>query len=150
MFKSTTSLFVENGFRLGHSRLRKGGAMHRLVSLVGLIATVLVVAAPASADPGKTRCPAGSGWTLWNVGAAASEIYPNLLPGLYPWADAGELAAFIDASYNKNGDDTICVKTTWGDNLNPKSHWYLVGMDLVGEPTTQYSLHDNNANASDT
>lgn len=121
--------------------------MRRLLFLACLIVAALVVSAPASADP-KTGCPADeSGWALWTVDGAAAEIFPDLLPGLYPWEDADGLAGFLDERYDKNADDTVCVKALWGDALNPNSHWYKVGVDALGSPTVQYFIRDNNANS---
>lgn len=117
------------------------------VVLLIALAAALSSTVSASADP-KNGCPAAEGWDLVGVGQAAQEIFPNLLPGLYPWANAGELAEFIDSTEDRNDDNMVCIKTMWGDHLNPKSHWYLVGVDLLGAPTIMYLLRDNTANAS--
>ena len=121
----------------------------RLVSATLIALTALVsVAASASAAP-KVGCPVGEGWEVSGVQAAAAEVFPNLLPGQYPWQTADEFAAFLDATYDRNGDDMVCVKTMWGEDLNPKSKWYIVGVDLLGAPTIMYVLRDNTANATD-
>jgi hypothetical protein len=90
----------------------------------------------------------GRGLAAAGVGGAAAAIFPHLLPGS-PFADEGELAADIGARSDKNGDDQVCVKTLWGDHLNPKSHWSIVGYDTLGEPTILYLVRDDNAGAED-
>jgi hypothetical protein len=123
------------------SRLRLVSAMVIAFGALALLTT------SASAAP-KSGCPAAEGWSLWSVDQAADEIFPNLLRGLYPWEIVEELAAVLDATYDKNGDDMMCVKTMWGDHLNPNSHYYIVGVDLLGAPTIMYVPRDNTANAT--
>jgi hypothetical protein len=120
--------------------------MRLTVGLVIALVTALSFTVSVSADP-KYGCPAGEGWDLVGVDQAAQEIFPNLLPGLYPWANAGELAEFIDSTEDRNNDNMVCMKTMWGDHLNPNSHWYRVGVALLGTPTIMYLLRDNTANA---
>jgi hypothetical protein len=116
-----------------------------IVALVLALAMALSFPVGAAADP-KFGCPAGE-WGLWGVQEAAEEIFPNLLPGLHPFETVDEVAEAIDATFDKNDDDNICLKIHWGDDLNPNSHWYKVGVELLGSPTIDYILRDNNANA---
>ena len=116
-----------------------------LVTAVALIALLSATAGASAAQ--KAGCPAAEDWSLSGIDAAAAEIFPNLLPG-YPWTTPEEFAEFLDATFDKNGDDMMCVKTMWGEGLNPNSHWYIVGVDLLGAPTILYQLRDNTANAS--
>ncbi|MDH5334486.1 MAG: hypothetical protein OEW65_11430 [Thermoleophilia bacterium] len=117
------------------------------LTLLTTVAMCLTVTAAASADP-KVGCPVGEGWAEMTVVSAANEVFPNLIPG-YPWTSADELAAFVDATYDKNDDGAICLKTISGDDLNPKSHWFRVGIDLgFGTGVSFYMARDNNANAS--
>ncbi len=120
----------------------------RLVSatLIALAAFMSVTASASSAP--ANGCPAGEDWRIWEVEAAAAEIFPNLLPGLYPFESVDELGDFLDATYDRNGDDMICVKSIWGEDLNPNSHWYMVGVDLLGAPTIMYIPRDNTASAT--
>ena len=48
----------------------------------------------------------------------------------------------------QNGEGSICMKQMWGDSLNPNSHWYVVGVDVLGSPTVLTLTRDNNANGS--
>ena len=117
-----------------------------IVPLVLALALALSFPAGAAADP-KFGCPAGEDWGLWGVQEAAEEIFPNLLPGHRPFETVDEVAEAIDAIFDKNDDDNICLKIIWGDDLNPNSHWYKVGVELLGSPTIMYILRDNTANA---
>ena len=51
------------------------------------------------------------------------------------------------ASYDRNGDGRVCIKTMWGDDLNPNAHWYRFGLDLLGSPVEQFLPRDNNSGA---
>lgn len=118
--------------------------------VVTVVSAVACLGAAAGGSAGqKTGCQVGQGWQEMTVVDVAEEVFDNLLPGVYPWGTEDEFADFISATLDKNGDGSICLKMMWGDNLNPKSHWYLVGIDLgFGTGVTQYLPHDNNANAS--
>jgi hypothetical protein len=116
-----------------------------IVAVVLAVAMALSFTASASADP-KFGCPAAEDWGLWGVQEAAEEIFPNLLPGLLPFETVEEVAEVIDAVYDNNDDGNICLKIIWGDDLNPNSHWYKVGVELLGSPTIMYILRDNTAN----
>jgi hypothetical protein len=59
----------------------------------------------------------------------------------------GGLAEFTEVvgTYDRNGDGVICLKVMWGEDLNPNSHWYAVGLEAIGSPTEQFLPRDNNA-----
>lgn len=108
------------------------------------IATILVAGAAAAAP--KTGCPEGQGWGEWTVEAAAERIWPALVnPEAFPGGMA-ELAALI-GTYDRNGDGSVCIKVMWGDDLNPNSHWYRFGLELLGSPVEQFLPRDNNSGA---
>lgn len=121
--------------------------MGRSLALVGALALTLAVAAPAAAAP-KSGCSAeASLWERSSIEAANDTIWPALLdPSAIPDGEAG-LEELI-ANYDRNDDGDICLLTMWGENLNPKSHWYLVGLEVLGSPTQQFLLRDNTANGS--
>ena len=122
--------------------------MRTILALVAVMTVALAAAGAAGAAP-KVGCPVGEGWEEMTVADVASEVFPNLLPGVYPWQSQGEFAEFVDAVYDRNDDGSICLKTQWGDDLNPNSKWYLLGIDLgFGTGVTQYHPRDNTANAS--
>jgi hypothetical protein len=77
---------------------------------------------------------------------AAARIYPHLL-GTPP----GGLAEFelIVGGDDRDGNGRVCLKEQWGDELNPRSHWYRLGMAILGEPTHAFIVHDDTASASD-
>ncbi|HSM67569.1 MAG TPA: hypothetical protein VK860_14795 [Ilumatobacteraceae bacterium] len=111
----------------------------------GLLAVAVVVGLPSVtlAAP-KAGCPAGaSGWHEGSVEAIAEIIFAGLLvPGPSPEVLEGELQAL------DRDDDGLCLLTRWGDKLNPKSHWYRVGLASdLREPVTLFLVVDNNANA---
>ena len=59
-----------------------------------------------------------------------------------------ERVAFV-ASLDKNGDGLVCVASTWGQNLNPNSHWALVEADLLSPPATErFAFIDNHMGTS--
>lgn len=115
------------------------------ITLIGL-ATVLSTTASASADP-KTGCPVGTGWNEMTVEEVAARTWPALLD-TSPWANEAEYRESFVRPIDRNGDGSICLKIMWGERLNPNSHWYRVGVELIGTPTEQFLGHDNNANAS--
>jgi hypothetical protein len=80
------------------------------------------------------------------VEAAAARIWPSLLDQT---AFPGGLAEFEGAvaSYDRNADGSVCIKTMWGEALNPQSYWYQVGIDLLGTPVEQFLPRDNNSGA---
>lgn len=119
----------------------------RWVTIVIAVLVVSTLTVGSAIAAPKTGCPAGEDWTESLVVDAAAAIWPALLDPS-PWADEAAFASFLDATYDRNGDDAVCVKTMWGDDLNPNSHWYRVGLELIGEPTQMFIVRDNNANGS--
>ena len=121
--------------------------MRRIV-VAGLLGAALA-AIPATASAAqKTGCSdEASGWHLIDIATAAADFYPHLLPGSY--ASPADFAADIDAGVDKNDDDMVCLKLSWGYELNPNSHWYRLGFDLgLGEPVHLLTVLDNHRGAS--
>jgi len=59
-----------------------------------------------------------------------------------------ERLAFV-ASLDKNGDGLLCVAITWGQNLNPNSHWAEIEADLLSPPATErWAFADNHNGTS--
>jgi hypothetical protein len=53
------------------------------------------------------------------------------------------------AALDKNGDGLLCVAQTWGQDLNPKSHWALIFADLLSPPATErWAFADNHSGTS--
>lgn len=87
-----------------------------------------------------------SAWARTTVSAAAAAIWPRLLDQS-PYAGGESEFAGVIELYDRNGDGVICVKAMWGDALNPNSHWYRVGIEVLGSPTQQFFVADNRARA---
>ncbi len=102
-----------------------------------LVVGLMFAASAASAAP-KTGCPVGTGWAQESVGDAAAKIWAGLIDQS-PWASVEDFQETAVRPYDRNGDDSICLKTLWGDSLNPQARWY--GIEL-------YLPSDNTANAS--
>src|SRR5215212_6455901 len=114
--------------------------MRRASVLLMSCAALLMTPVVALAAP-KTQCgAASSGWELLTVDQAADRIWPELVGG--PFANVEDLAADIDSRADRNDDDNVCLREMWGQDVNPKSHWYVVG------PVTNFLVTDNAANAS--
>lgn len=113
---------------------------------VFVLALVLGTVTAAVAAP-KTGCPAGDDWTESTVAEAAATVWPALLDQS-PWANEAAFADFLDATYDRNDDGAMCIKTMWGEDLNPNSHWYKVGLEVLGSPTQLFVIRDNNSNGS--
>ena len=79
---------------------------------------------------------------------AAELFFPHLWPNPFlPTQEA--LEADIDANFDRNGDDEVCIRIGWGDTLNPNSHWSRVGLEgPLGEPVYSMWVNDNTANAN--
>jgi len=119
----------------------------RVIATLAAAALLLLAAVPASAAQ-KTGCPVGTGWAQTTVADAAATIWPALIdPSAFPGGIA-DLEAALDG-YDKNDDDELCVKTSGGEDLNPNSHWYRVGLELLGEPIQFFIPSDNNRAASE-
>ena len=53
------------------------------------------------------------------------------------------------ASLDKNGDGLLCLAMTWGQNLNPNSHWAVIEADLLSPPATErWGFADNHVGTS--
>ena len=89
----------------------------------------------------------GTGWNEMTVEEVAQRVWPALLDQS-PWTDEADFRESAVRPIDANGDGSICLKIMWGEKLNPNSHWYGVGIDLIGTPTEQFIPRDNNANAS--
>ena len=111
-----------------------------------VLAAAVSVTAGASAAP-KDGCPAAEDYDAYTVEAAAAAILPNLIPPS-PFQTVAELADYLKATFDKNDDGMICLKIHKGDDLNPNSKWYIVGVDLLGSPTLFFNPRDNTANAT--
>lgn len=112
--------------------------------LCAAIGTALL-AGPALAAP-KEGCPTGQGWEEWTVDGAAARIWPALLDQSAFPGGIEEFELAVD-SYDRNGDGLVCIKVMWGEDLNPQSHWYQFGVDLLGSPVEQFLPRDNNSGA---
>ena len=129
---------------------KKELAMPRLrlvVAILTVVGAAIATTTSASAAP-STGCAADeSGWAEASVGQVAARMWPGLLDNTaFPGGQA-ELEAVL-AGLDRNGDGALCLKITWGEQLNPSSHWYKVGLAILGTPTELYNVHDNSANAS--
>jgi hypothetical protein len=104
-----------------------------------------LLAGTALATP-NTGCPAGQGWGEWDLEDAAERIWPKLIDQSAFPGGIGDLVTALD-SYDANMDDAVCVKIMWGEDLNPNSHWYRFGIELLGSPIEQFLPRDNNSAA---
>lgn len=122
--------------------------MRRTVALAGVALLLTLTAGSAVAAP-KAGCSAAqSGWNETSVGDAAATIWPSIIdttpfPGGIP-----DLAAAL-GGLDKNDDGDLCLLRLWGDDLNPNSHWYKVGIELFGSPVIANYVRDNTAAAAD-
>jgi hypothetical protein len=120
--------------------------MRRITLALACAALVSVCIAGSVLAAPKSGCPAGEGWGEWTVEAAADRIWPALVdPDAFPGGIADLEAAL--SGYDANADGSVCVKIMWGEDLNPNSHWYLFGIELLGSPIEQFLPRDNNAGA---
>ena len=121
--------------------------MPRLIRgfILGAMVALLVPASVLAADKGG--CPATTaGWEISTPEEAASDFFPHLLPGAF--ATAAEFADVIDANDNRDGDAWVCIRLSWGFDLNPKSHWYRLGIaGPLNEPVHALHVIDNSAAA---
>jgi hypothetical protein len=104
------------------------------------LGTIGVAAAPALAAP-RAGCPSSeAGWKLASVedvtraiSGSDTELYDQLFPS-------------IDA-LDRNDDEDLCLAMRWGADLNPKSYWFRLGMELIGQPFDLFIPIDNVARA---
>ena len=119
----------------------------RVSAFVAAMALLLVAAGPVAAAQ-KTGCPAAEGWNQMTIVEAATAIWPELLDrSVFPGGQADLEAAL--AGFDRNGDGDLCIKISGGDDLNPNSHWYRVGVEVLGSPTMFFIPSDNNRGADD-
>jgi hypothetical protein len=127
--------------------------MRRFVMSVALTALAAAMLAGGASAAQKDACPSGE-WKLWPIYSENGDIgvadyfWPHLLNDLYGFADAAEFAQVLDDLYDKNGDDMVCGHERGGYELNPKSHWYRLGIELIGEPVHFISIKDNASNGT--
>lgn len=113
----------------------------RIGTMLATAGLAFSVAVPAAAAP-RTGCAAeASGWREGTIDEVAAAVYPEILPG-HPWPTLDDFVAAI-APLDANSDGSLCVKQIWGDELNPSSHWYRVGMDLLGRPVVANYIREN-------
>jgi hypothetical protein len=122
---------------------REGGmAAVRKVSAALVAATLMSVPGAGLVLGAHNGCAAPqSGWSERTVEAAAARIYPGLLDST-PWPTLGDFVLQI-ATEDTNNDGDVCLLVMWGADLNPKSHWYKVGLELLGSPVEQFFVRDN-------
>ena len=122
--------------------------MRRLTVLVSVLAAVLLIPGVGSGAQKSGCSNDSSGWSEASVADAADRIWPALLD-TSPWGgDSATFEAEVVGAYDANLDGQVCIKAMWGEDLNPNSHWYGVGVALIGSPTEQFLLHDNTKGAS--
>ena len=109
--------------------------MRRVVPLI--LAAALCAATVGSAAAAAPPCPAS--WEAKTTLQAATDFFPHLLPGQF--TSPAEFADVIAADV-KDDDGQVCVKLMWGETLNPRSHWYRLGMEVLGEPVHQMLVKD--------
>jgi hypothetical protein len=112
-------------------------------AVLSVLAAMLL--APGVGAAQKTGCSAGeSVWQLQSIEEAAAEFFPHLFPGQFATAD--EFADAITALVDRNGDGLACTTVKVFDN--PNSHYYKLGIEVLGEPTQKLGILDNNKNGS--
>jgi hypothetical protein len=104
-----------------------------------VLTSILLMAGPASAEQ-KSGCPASpvEVWEELTVETVAATIWPLLLDQS-PWTDQNDFQESFVRALDRNGDGSLCMKTTSGDEYNPKSHW---------AGTWFFVYRDNNSNGS--
>ncbi len=104
-----------------------------------LVALALAVSLTVSASAApKTGCPVGTGWDEKTVEEVAAIVWPALLDQS-PWANEADFRESAVRPYDRNTDGSMCLKTMWGEELNPNANWF--GVQL-------FHPRDNTASAS--
>lgn len=134
-----------NRTRVRQGEWKEGNVGRRIALMYALVLALLFSTLGAAVAAPKTGCPAGD-WAESTVEAAAATIWPALLDPS-PWPDEAAFAATI-AGFDRNNDGSVCTKTIWGEDLNPNSKWYQLGVELIGSPTQMFIVRDNNSNGS--
>jgi hypothetical protein len=127
------------------------------------LSVVAVTTAGAAAQEPKIGCPAlgnngeNSGMSFVGLLSPEEAVARSVAQITDAWYDAhgfskddfiAERLAAV-ASLDKNGDGLLCVATTWGQNLNPNSHWALIEADLLSPPATErWAFADNHMGTS--
>jgi hypothetical protein len=110
--------------------------VRRVIPLVlaALLAAFGALPAAAAAPP----CPAS--WQWATAEQAAAGFFPHLLPGQF--ATVAEFESVLIADVGD--DDGLCMKLMWGWDLNPKSHWYQLGVNSpLNEPVHLMLIKDD-------
>jgi hypothetical protein len=124
------------------SRTRRSSGPRRL-AVAGVIAGLVAIPAAGTALGASDGCAAAaSGWSRQTVAATAARIWPGLVDPS-PWPGGLPEFELQIATEDENGDGSVCLLVMWGDDLNPKSHWYKVGIELFGSPVEQFFVRDN-------
>lgn len=107
----------------------------------------LIVSSPALAAPTGGCGNERAGWVERSVSEAAGIFWAGLLDkSVFP-GGVSSVEAAIDG-LDRDDDDRVCMKIIGGDDLNPRSHWYKVGLELIGSPTETFIVLENNAAAN--
>ena len=107
--------------------------MHNMRRVLAFVLSTLLMLAFASAPVAAAPAACPTSWELATVHDTAVDFYPHLLPGQFE--TAVEFEAFLGSLEDNDGDGDVCVQRLWGYDLNPKSHWYLLGFEVgLNEP----------------
>lgn len=110
------------------------------------VATLMLgLLAPVAAAANNGGCPTKS--VLYTVADATDYIWPHILIPDAFGNDAANLMAALSGD-DKDGNGFVCVKTQWGEALNPNAKYARLGQELIGEQTWLFIVHDDRANAS--
>jgi hypothetical protein len=123
---------------------------HRVLLAFATGALILAMLPAVTSAAQKASCPA-SPWKLWDIygtGGVVEYFWPHLFAEQYGFETPADFAAALDELYDKNGDDKVCGHERGGFDLNPKSHWYQLGVETLGEPTHFITIKDNAANGT--
>jgi len=140
-----------------------GIAFRAAAASAAMVIGLSVAAVSTVAEEPKTGCPAlgnngdNSGMTFIGLLSPEEAVERSVAQITDAWYVThgfskddfiAERLAFV-ASLDKNGDGLLCVAMTWGQNLNPKSHWALIEADLLSPPATErWAFADNHAGTS--
>ena len=96
----------------------------------------------------KTGCQGTDKVAEVSVEEAAATIWAGLL-NKSPWVDEADFPEREVRPEDTNGDGNVCLVIQWGEDHNPNSKWYRVGIELIGSPTELFIHSDNNRGAVD-